>query len=82
VSLDESEFCRKCSPAVTSPGLILVVRFREEAVSHRFQGVTPDDLVLIREFAVGSDRHCSSNDAETPMKAHMDRLAKLLGIGK
>jgi len=82
ISLDESEFCRKCSPALKSPGLILVVRYRDETGSHRFRGVTTDDLVLIREFTGGSDRHRSSNDAETPLKAHMDRLVKLLGTGK
>jgi len=79
--LDESEFCRKCSPKASQPRLILVVRYPDGAPPHRFAGVTGEDLVLIREFLSGSRRHVGPNEGDSPLKDSIPRLRELLGAG-
>jgi hypothetical protein len=80
VTIDESEFCRKCSPAVMSPVVILITRYPDHKDEYRAKGVNSEDLVLIREFLEGSDRHKGAQDIETPLKNHLPRLRELLGI--
>ncbi|MCY3019216.1 MAG: hypothetical protein NTW87_09350 [Planctomycetota bacterium] len=80
VELDESQFCKQCSPDVTKPQLVLVVKYPDQAAPHRVTGVTADDLRLVKEFLVGARKHVFSNDGETPLKQHMPRLEQLLGV--
>ncbi|MDQ7823888.1 MAG: hypothetical protein RDV48_13900 [Candidatus Eremiobacteraeota bacterium] len=80
ISIDESEFCRKCSPKVKEPELVLVVRYGGEKEPSRFRGITADDLKLVKEFLEGKDKHSGSYDEESPLKNHMARLKELLGI--
>jgi len=80
VSLDESQFCRKCSPSAKNPSLILIVRYRGSGAPSKCPNIRKEDLVLIREFAEGKDRHKDSYDFETPMKDHLKRLNELLGV--
>jgi hypothetical protein len=77
-TLDEHAFCRKCAPGVKEPALVLVFRLEGEPADRRFSGVTPDDLKLLREFLTGKDRHQGDNDAETPLRDHVDRLREIL----
>jgi len=79
VSLDESQFCKKCSPDVKTPKLVLTINY-EDGKKHRVEDVTNDDLVLISEFLSGSDKHKDSGDVETPLKDHIKRLSELLGV--
>jgi hypothetical protein len=80
VELDESQFCRKCSPEVKEPKLFLVVRYDGEAEPHRYEGVTLDDIQLVSEFLTGKDKHTGGQDAESPLKNYIERLEKLLGV--
>ncbi|MHC9541350.1 MAG: hypothetical protein AB9903_17735 [Vulcanimicrobiota bacterium] len=80
ISLNESEFCKKCSPAAKNPTLIIVVNYRGLTTPHRCIDVKSEDLILIREFMEGKDRHRDSYDFETPMKDHLRRLNELLGV--
>jgi hypothetical protein len=79
VSLDESQFCKKCCPDVKSPKLALTINY-DDGKKHRVEDVTNDDLVLISEFLSGSDKHKDSGDFETPLKDHIKRLSELLGV--
>jgi hypothetical protein len=81
VKLDESQFCRTCSPSVSEPQLILLVGVPGQKDPHRVEGVAANDLKLLKEFLQGSDRHKGDNDRETPLKDHIDRIEELLGIG-
>jgi len=79
--LDESQFCRKCSPDVKTPALYLVLQFADEAAPRRVKDVDADDLVLLAEFFAGKKKHGDAIGAETtPLKNHVRRLAELLGV--
>jgi len=80
VTLDESQFCGKCSPGIGAPEIVLVVRIPGEAEPHRTAGIRSDDLVLVQEFLSGADRHRGDNDGESPMKSHLKRIEELLGV--
>jgi len=80
LQLDESQFCRKCSPSVKSPSLVLVVSYPGEKKSYRFSGVNGNDLLLIQEFLEGKAAHRGERDSETPLKSNMERIQQLLGI--
>lgn len=80
LALDESEFCRKCSPAVKEPALILIVRCVDEEKPHRVRGVSAVDLQLISEFLSGQEKHKTANDAEEPLQKYVPRLKQLMGI--
>lgn len=80
IRLDESEFCRTCRPAVENPQLVLEVEVPGTEAPHRTRGVGSLDLAVLRDFLAGSDRVRGSNDGETPLKDHLDRLEDLLGV--
>jgi len=79
VTLDESEFCRHCSPNTTDPRTAIVVRFTGDWTGHVTEGVSTDDLELLKDFMSGSDKHIGSQGRQTPLKDHLDRLEQLLG---
>ena len=80
VELDESELCRHCRPAVTTPRLGLVVSYVGEQEPHRVWDVTSDDLKLIAELLAGEVKHTGAQDGETPLKNYTERLEQLLGV--
>ena len=80
VALDESQFCRKCSPDVQDPKLVLVTKPPGAASAHRTVGVTSRDLVLLRRFAEGLNHHDYDRDGESPLKDYLPRIRELLGI--
>lgn len=80
VELDESQFCKKCSPAQAKPQLGLVIHYPDQSEPHRVWGVSLDDLRLLQEFFAGKDRHVTDNDQEVAMKDCKARLEKLLGV--
>jgi hypothetical protein len=80
VSLDESQFCKKCNPDVETPALVLVVHPPDAAEPHRTVGVTREDLRLLCEFASGSDRHDAGPLGERPLKEYVPRIQELLGV--
>lgn len=80
LALDESEFCRKCSPDVKEPRVGLSVRYTGNKKLHKAWDVSLNDLRLIEEFLAGSDKHSDKFGRETPLKGHLGRLQELLGI--
>lgn len=82
ISLDESEFCKKCSPDVGKPRLALLVQYADENTKHRISGIQENDLKLLKEFLSGKQKHTTWNDAETPLKDEIPRLKELLGLPK
>ncbi|MCY3019215.1 MAG: hypothetical protein NTW87_09345 [Planctomycetota bacterium] len=79
VELDDSQFCRNCSPGVVNPQLVLVVRRPGSAEPHRFAGVTTEDVQLVREYLAGSAKHVGEHGYETPLMQHAQRIEQLLG---
>jgi hypothetical protein len=80
VELDESQFCKKCSPDVAAPKLVLVVRHPNQKEPHRFVGVTDDDLQMLIEFLAGDNKHRGGQDSIRPLADNMPRLEQLLGV--
>lgn len=80
LQLDESQFCKKCSPSVKSPSLVLVVSYPGEKKTYRHAGVNSNDLLLIQEFLEGKAVHKGERDSETSLKSNMERIQLLLGI--
>jgi hypothetical protein len=84
LALDESEFCRTCSPDVKDPAIILVVGYPDaksgKLVEHRTRGVHGEDLKLLWEFLSGSQKHQMGGPDTRPLKDFLPRLRELLGF--
>jgi len=80
LSLDDSELCKKCSPAVKDPELILVVKVPGAPTEHRYRGLTTADVTLISEFLSGQTVHHASRDRDEPLKKHLDHIRDMLGL--
>jgi len=80
VKLDESQFCKKCSPNVTSPQYGLLVKYGNNKEAHKTSNITEEDINLIYEFSEGMKEHTTlySND-KRPIKEYKERLEELLG---
>jgi hypothetical protein len=80
LELDESEFCRYCSPRVSAPALKLIVKYPGKSASIVTRGVNSEDLRILSEFLAGRDRHAGETGRETPLKDYLTRLEEMLGI--
>ena len=78
VTIDESQFCRICSPDIKDPQLIMTVNYSDR--THTVKGITTEDLKLMREFLTGKDRHKDDFDAESALKEYIPRLEELFGV--
>ncbi len=78
--LDERELCRKCMPkAPGRPAVVLVVK-HADGREVRTRDVTSEDLKLLVAFTAGRDRLEAGQGREEPLKDHLPRLRKLLGL--
>lgn len=80
IKLDESQFCRKCSPDATDPSLCIRINYENEVKPWICCNVSNEDLELIYEFMNGEKKHVTFNEAEYPLKDYTDRLEQLLGV--
>ena len=79
-SLDEREFCRKCTPtAPESPEPILVVKLAD-GTEKRTRGVSEQDLTILSEFLRDQLKHEGDTGTETPLKDLLPRIRELLGL--
>jgi hypothetical protein len=79
-SIDDSEFCRACTPrAPADPRPVLVVKLPEGGEA-RTRGVTAEDLKVLREFAEGSLKHEGDTGRESPLKDLLPRIREMLGV--
>ena len=79
--LIETGFCATCFPKAKVPSLDLVIH-NADGTSHRVNGISSNDLLLITEFLAGETKHKGSQGRETPLKDHLPRLRQLLGLLK
>jgi len=79
ISLDESQFCRKCSPKVARPKLMLRVFF-EDGKPRDIENVSHSDLRILQEFLAGKQLTKGDNDSMLPLKDRLPRLQELLGV--
>ena len=74
IELDESQFCKVCSPDIESPQLGLVVRHPDKPEPHRVWGVSEIDLTIIKAYADGRIKKEGMADV------CIARLEELLGV--
>lgn len=79
LTLDERQFCARCSPGVTNPVLVLEVAW-PGAAPLRTSDISSSDLQLIAELLSGSAVHKGEQGHETPLTSHKARLQTLLGV--
>lgn len=77
VILDESSFCKNCSPDTPGPSMALVVHYAD-GTDHRTDCVELVDVQLVKVFFDGHSKHDGGMGGEVPLKAHAARLATLL----
>ena len=80
IQLDESLLCKKCTPDAKVRKLALVIEYPDTGKTHRTVDINLNDLRLLKEFTEGRTAHSESNDRETPLKNHIERLEQLLGV--
>ncbi|MCX7008778.1 MAG: hypothetical protein NTY53_16275 [Kiritimatiellaeota bacterium] len=78
VTLDEAACCRKCHPETTAPMLAAVIHFDDGTV-RRIAPISAEQLRLLRDFLAGKLAVKGTNDGESPLKARLPELEKLLG---
>jgi len=80
LKLDESQFCKKCCPRVKNPELCIDYKFADDEKTTEVCNINSNDLILIKEFLQGKDKHKTFNDGEEQLKLYVPRLRELLGI--
>lgn len=78
--LDESQFCKKCSPDVINPSMCLEYSYSGDTAKQKICDISENDLELLVEFTNGSKIHTGFNGTEYPLKEYVGRLEKLLSI--
>jgi hypothetical protein len=78
IMLDESQYCRKCSPKVVSPKLVLHVSYNGEK-ARDIENIDSDDLHILTDFLAGN-LLTESYDDKNPLKDDLPRLQELLGV--
>lgn len=77
IVLDESSFCKHCSPDITAPSMALVVQFAN-GTEHRNEKIRLVDVQLVKEFFGCHGKHDGGMVGEEPLKKYVSRLALLL----
>jgi len=80
VKLDESQFCRHCSPGISNPHLLLVVNWENGSDIHKVEDITAEDLEILAEFVQGAVVHKGERDVESLLLDYSPRLKRLLGF--
>lgn len=80
VTLDEREFCRRCSPGIETPSLRLLIKAGENQPRHTVGKIGVEDIDLLIEFCNDERTHKGERDSCSPLKDHLKRLYQLLGV--
>ena len=81
LALDESAFCKHCSPDVDKPQLGLTITYADGA-SHSASPITRTDLFIVRDFLKGELSYTGYTEDTYPLKANLPRLRELLGAAE
>ena len=78
--LIEKSFCKHCSPKTTKPRLLLKVKYADADRWHQTALQDISDLKMLLAFFQDNNTYRNEFDAEIPLREHLPRLKKLLGI--
>lgn len=82
LSIDETQFCKKCTPELKgAPKICLIVKLKDQP-EHKTCDVREDDLELLSDFFHGKTEHTYEDASETPMQDQIPRIKYLLGLEK
>ena len=80
LTMDESEFCKKCHPEAVSPTVYVYIHFSGDKNPYKLPVRNYDDLRLVAQFINGEAFYTDGWGNQTPMKGHVDALKELLNI--
>ncbi|MBN2681045.1 MAG: hypothetical protein JXR58_00930 [Bacteroidales bacterium] len=80
LKIDESQFCKTCSPNVETPAFCLLTNIPGTKDTTKICNVSDEDLVILLEFLNGKLKHTDFYERETPLKERIERLEQLLGV--
>ncbi|MBU0487794.1 MAG: hypothetical protein KKA07_18440 [Bacteroidetes bacterium] len=80
IALDESQFCKKCSPDVKNPQLCLLVNIDQTSDTTKVCGIGYSDVQILGEFLNGSLVHHGERDSREPLADRITRIQQLLGV--
>ncbi len=80
IKLDESQFCKNCSPDIDEPQLCLLVNINNESDTTKICNINHNDIKLISEFLNDELKHKGKRDKESPLVNYISRIQELLGI--
>jgi predicted RNA-binding Zn-ribbon protein involved in translation (DUF1610 family) len=78
--IDESQFCKHCSPDIEEPQLCLKINISNSNDTTTVCDINYLDVRLIKEFLNDELKHKGSQDGESPLVNHIDRIKELLGM--
>jgi hypothetical protein len=76
VKLDESQFCKKCNPDITSPQFGLIIKQGKK--ERKVYNINQEDIKLLYDFSEGKKEHIIYSKTY-PMGEFKNRLEELLG---
>jgi hypothetical protein len=79
MTLDESSFCKQCTPGTNAPALKLQIRF-DNGTTNTVSNLTDNDLRLLGGFLSGKLDYPTFNAGTGALKDKLPRLRELLGI--
>lgn len=79
IKLDESQFCKKCSPHVEIPRLCFLVNISGTNDTTKVCDINSGDIRLLSEFLSGNLKHKDSFDFESPLVKYIFPNRKTLG---
>jgi hypothetical protein len=80
IKLDESQFCKHCSPKTENPELCLLVNIAGQSDTTKVCNIRDIDIKIIGEFLNDKLVLTGNRDEETPLINDIDRIKKLLGV--
>ncbi len=82
IQLNDTQFCKNCSPHTIVPELCLKVQIDGEQIQHSISNVSFQDLRILREFFEGKIVHTEEEQwgIEEPLVDYIDRISELLGV--
>jgi len=78
VKLDESQFCRKCTPKQSQREFRLLVKYNNAKKAHKTCGIAIDDINLLYEYSEGIKEHTTWYNKK-PLIEYRGRIEELLG---
>jgi hypothetical protein len=80
IKLDESQFCKHCSPEIKNPELCLLVNIANLNDTTKVCNISYMEIRYIHEFLNDQLVHKGERESETPLINNIPRIKELLGL--